>query len=85
MAGRAGQAGRQEYPARPVSQKQLSLAVQALRALRFFVGKKSGSSGFRVLRCLWGALPPNPRHLSHWANSMVEAFGLPLADGQCCR
>ena len=47
--------------------------------------RKHGSSGFRVLRCLWGALPPNPRHLSHWANSMVEAFGLPLADGQCCR
>ena len=47
--------------------------------------EKKAHPVFAYFGAYWGALPPNPRHLSHWANSMVEAFGLPLADGQCCR
>ena len=31
-----------------------------------------------------GGQPPSPRHLPLWASSIVEAFGLPLADARCC-
>jgi len=42
---------------------------------------KKGSSGFCVLLCLLGALPPSPRHLSLWASSMVERVGVSPVDG----
>jgi hypothetical protein len=41
-----------------------------------------GSSGFRVLRCPLGALPPNPRGFALWANSMIGVRG-PRPESLC--
>ena len=48
-----------------------------MQCILLYVNKKMprladffGSSGFCILPCLLGALPPSPRHLTLWANSM---------------
>ena len=41
-----------------------------------------GSSGFCILPCPLGALPPSPRHLTLWANSMKERCSTALARNQ---
>jgi len=49
-------------------------------------GFGSGSAGCTSrLASLLGALPPNPRHLALWANSMRNALGLSLAVDRRCR